>query len=437
MIMKINYPKQAQQLKLSSLVAVSVVLVFSPVVYADAESDKFSRAQLKIEGVMNNGGTVIRSRGKTYCLTDKYAAENWNSGLPGGLYSVEQKGIRKIVEIDGKKLWAIGGTLYVSGDSAWADTYKINAVTGKASLLCSGSIVGWGSDNKTFYFEGFAEQKEKPKFAGIYQFNTETSKIEASIVDACNATKSDCLGLIADKLYYSTTTKDHSVTIYSLDMKDGKTTVLTSHKPEDHDDGEPHDDDVVTSLTGCGEWLIYTIGSYQGSMGNFSGKTFRIKPDGSDKATIKIKDEDGFLTFENWIISLEKNAQKNYQYYMTRPDLSERKIMKVNESKGRIIQLTRDGWLYYHTPRGDIHRSKMDGSNDTLLLNADKLPNQLGEEGDSYDYTIDVVGEVIYLKAEVSGFRGNQGMRNTVISYSFNRVNVDGTGFQTLSLILD
>ena len=170
-------------------------------------------------------------------------------------------------------------------------------------------------------------------------------------------------------------------------------------------------------------------------MGNFSGKTFRIKPDGSDKAAIKIKDEDGFLTFDNWIISLEKNAQKNYQYYMTRPDLSERKIMKVNESKGGIIQLTRDGWLYYHTPHGDIHRSKMDGSDDTLLLKADKLPNQLVEEGDSYDYTIDVVGEVIYLKAEVSGFRGNQGWRNTVISYSFNRVNVDGAGFQTLSLI--
>ena len=432
--MNTNFRKQSQQLILSCLL-VAVGFAFSPLVFADTEPDNSSSALLKAESVLNNGGMVIRSRGKTYCLTDKYAAENWNSGLPGGLYAVEPKGLRKIVEIDGEKLWAMAGTLYVSGDSPGADTYKINPVTGKSSLLCSGSIVAWGSDNKTFYYEGFAAQNDKPKFAGIYPFNTETSTIEGSIVDAGHTTKSDCLGVIANKLYYTTTAKDHSVTIYSLDLKSGKTTALTAHKPEDHDDGEPHDEDEVTSLSSCGEWLIYSIGSYQGSMGNFYGKTFRIKPDGTGKAAMKVKDEDGFLTFDNWLISLEKTAQKNFHYFMTRPDLSEKKKMKINESEGRIITLTNDGWLYYHTPSGDIHRSKIDGSGDTLLLKADKLPNQLVEEGDYYSYTIDIVGEVIYLIAEVTGFRGKHGWRDTTISYSFNRVNVDGTGFQALSLI--
>ena len=431
-IMNTNFRKQSQQLILSCLL-VAVGFAFSPLVFADTEPDNSSSALLKAESVLNNGGMVIRSRGKTYCLTDKYAAENWNSGLPGGLYAVEPKGLRKIVEIDGEKLWAMAGTLYVSGDSPGADTYKINPVTGKSSLLCSGSIVAWGSDNKTFYYEGFAAQNDKPKFAGIYPFNTETSTIEGSIVDAGNTTKSDCLGVIANKLYYTTTAKDHSVTIYSHDMKSGKSTVLTSHKPEDYDDGEPHDEDEVTKLSSCGEWLIYTIGSYQGTIRIFYGKTFRIKPDGTGKAYLKINTGAEFSTFDHWIMYLE-NDFHSAEYYMVRPDMSEKKKMQFN---GSLITLTSDGWLYYHTPSGDIHRSKMDGSNDTLLLKADKLPNQLVEEGDSYVYTIDVVGDVIYLIAKVSGFRGTHGWRDTVISYSFNRVNVDGTGFQTLSLIPD
>ncbi len=435
-----KYHRNQADFRILCTVAVVVVaLALSPAASAedpkpDPAPDKPSGAPLKPEVVLNNGGRIVQSGTKTYFVTDADPTQPDGPATRGALYSVSPEGpIRRIARFGGTQLWALGGALYVSGDNAWTSkTYKINPEDGKESLICDGALVGWGPDNKTAHFEGFVAQKEQPKFPGLYKINIETLKTEG-IMEAGDTRELAALGVIDEKLYFCTKTRDGSLTIHSQDMKSGKTTVLTTHKKNDNPDEESGDDNEVTQLSLCGDWLIYTLGSYQGSMGNFYGKTYRIKPDGADRAPMNIKAGDGVSTFDNWIIYREDDPEADdSQYFMVRPDMSEKKKMKISQAQGSLLALPGDGWMYYKKPSGDIHRSRPDGGGDTVIMTVDKLPNKRREKDDSYNYTLDVVGDVIYLKVQVMGFRDTAGWRDAVINDSFNRFKVDGTGFQTL-----
>ena len=90
--------------------------------------------------------------------------------------------------------------------------------------------------------------------------------------------------------------------------------------------------------------------------------------------------------------------------------------------------------LFYNEKNGDIHRSRLDGSSDTLILKADQLPNCLSED-DHYNYTLDFIGDIVYINAGVWGPRSGGSWRDQFFSSSFNRINIDGKDFQTVEQI--
>jgi hypothetical protein len=98
------------------------------------------------------------------------------------------------------------------------------------------------------------------------------------------------------------------------------------------------------------------------------------------------------------------------------------------------ITLTDDGWLFYNEKNGDIHRSRLDGKSDSLVLKADQLHNYL-IKNDHYNYTLDIVGNMVYINAEVWGPRSGGSWRDQFVCSSFSRVNINGKGFQTLAQI--
>ncbi|MEI6602610.1 MAG: DUF5050 domain-containing protein [Clostridia bacterium] len=388
--------------------------------------------------VINNGGAAIKVGDNSYYITKSIAYESLSSNA-GALYSVGAKGIsRKIANIGGSKIWALGDSLYVSAEypSVPESTFKINPSGGTPTPIFDGNIKCIGLDNKSLYYSGDVQSSEKlPMFEGLYKINIDTLKTEM-IVDANDTLNCEFLITINGKLYYYTTTNKNIVSIHCYDMKSGKTSLLTTHKPsEDINQSEVNDlQDYayeVTQLSACGEWLIYSIGDYEGSGHFFYGNIFRIKPDGTDKALLNILDTDNFLVYGDWIFYSEQVPGKYNVTSIIHPDLSGKQaINKFYE----ICTITPDGWLFYNTEEGDIHRSRIDGSNDTLLLKSDKLPNYLKKE-DRYQYALEIVGDLVYFNAEVWGYRMNASWRPQFIDSSFNRINMNGTGLQTLTQV--
>lgn len=69
-----------------------------------------------------------------------------------------------------------------------------------------------------------------------------------------------------------------------------------------------------------------------------------------------------------------------------------------------------------------------------MILKADQLPNCLSED-DHYNYTLDFVGDIVYINAGVWEARSGGSWRGQFISSSFNRVDINGNDFQTLEQI--
>ncbi len=380
--------------------------------------------------VSNNGGAVVKCGENTYYITDNLAYEDYR--CEGALYSVNPKGMsRKIANIGGRHIWAIGGSLYVSSDnSAPSSTFELNPSNGKMTLLFKGSIEYFEADSRTLYFTGYDKSlKETHNFEGLYKYDLNTFKIE-KIFDANNTILCKYLTVIDGKMYYYTLTKDNTVSINCYDMKNGEITVITTDKPDS--DTSPEDYSyTVPQLSVCGEWLIYCVGDYQGSGAYFYGNMYRIKPDGTDKASMNISCTGNFLAYDNWIYYTDSDQETGCPSYIIHPDLSGKQKMKDSINP---ITLTGDGWLFYNEKNGDIHCSRLDGNSETLILKAEQLQNYLSEY-DHYSYTLDFVDDMVYINAEVWGARSGGSWRDQFISSSFNRVNISGKDFQTLAQI--
>lgn len=244
--------------------------------------------------VINNGGNVIQDKKNTYYITDNLAYQDIQT--KGALYSVNSEGVsRKIADIGGKHIWEEGNFVYVSSENLDDSIYKINPVSGKSALLFNGAIDFIEPDNNNMYYSAYSTPvKQGLNFQGLYKYNINTLK--ANKIVESNTVECGFLSVISDKLYYYTTTKDNLVSIYSYDLKTGKSSLLTTDKPDSNEDIAYEDEYSleVTQLSACGEWLIYSVGSYQGSGEYYSGKMFRIKPDGTGKVSMNMADSSLF-----------------------------------------------------------------------------------------------------------------------------------------------
>jgi hypothetical protein len=225
-------------------------------------------------------------------------------------------------------------------------------------------------------------------------------------------------------------------------MKSGKSAVLTKEAPNLFD-GEALDTPLqVTQLSVCGDWLIYSIGVHEGSGNYFYGDLYRIKPDGTGKEMLKINSQDNtnlgddqFTVLDNWIFYNNISEGVDYGYYKIHPDMTGKQKLNIwiMESVNSIIG-TIDGFLYYETSSGDIHRCKSDMSQDTVIVKAKDLPNFKTAQ-DIYQYEINILNNKMYFNAQVWGYRSGYSWRNQFINSTFNQINLDGTGLKTLAKV--
>ena len=187
----------------------------------------------------------------------------------------------------------------------------------------------------------------------------------------------------------------------------------------------------------CGDWIILSVGQYQGSMSNFFGDFVRLKKDGSELEHFWLTDSDRFVIADGWIYynyqEVEDDGSKPFGCYRIRPDGTEKEYMgdKIFE----VILYAEDGYLYgrhstdrnpYRSRFSNLIRCRPDGSEKTTLFLGSALPTF--EEGDYIKYYgVEVEDEAVTFTVYVNGYREGGSWRDSNIYNATYRVDKDGS----------
>ena len=399
---------------------IMILLIFALSGCSNTGSDEVSGTVSKNTPV-NNGGAVIQLGGDTYYVSKNLAYENHREN--GALYRLKNGALYKLSDIGGTALWSDGKLLYVSSENV---INRFDTVTGEMSIFAEGTI-NYLQDDTLFYSVN----------GKIYKRNLNSGE-EITIASDISKKHVFFEAVIGDKLYYSESSS-YSVTVRAYDMKTGKSKEVFTETPVFFD-SEAQIIPTVTHLSACGNHLIYAIGNYQGSGNYYFGDMYRIKSDGSGRELLRVNDEDNTNLENDNIFTLDdrifySNYSERYGYdggyYVMKSDMSDKR--KLDTDIYSVIDAI-DGFLYYQTRPGDIHRCRSDMTQDSLLVKAADLPN-FRTADDYFRYKPDIIGDTVYFNASVWGYRSEGSWRDKFINSTFNKVGLDGTEFKTLASI--
>jgi len=193
----------------------------------------------------------------------------------------------------------------------------------------------------------------------------------------------------------------------------------------------------------CGDWIIVSIGHYEGSGHYFYGNFARMKKDGSEFEHFWLTDNDTFVIVEDWIYynfwTLEDKPGNVYGCYRIHPDGTGKEY--IGDKIYSIIQYADDGYIYgeydtgktvFWNPITDLIRCKPDGSGKIILFEGSTLP-QLDEADYISYYNITVENDFVTFTASVHGYREGDSWRGHNIYEAKYRVIKDGSGLTLLS----
>lgn len=193
----------------------------------------------------------------------------------------------------------------------------------------------------------------------------------------------------------------------------------------------------------CGDWIIVSVGCYQGSGGYFLGDFVRLKKDGGDLEHFQLTDDDTFVIVDDWIYynywTVEYSAEKAYGCYRIRPDGAEKEYM--GDKVYSIILYGEDGNIYGEYDTGekidnyaitDFIRCEPDGSGTVKLFSGKTLPEF--DNSDSMGYRNVVVGDnYITFTVFVHGYSEDDSWRGHTMYTADYRIDKDGGNLTLLS----
>lgn len=193
----------------------------------------------------------------------------------------------------------------------------------------------------------------------------------------------------------------------------------------------------------CHDWIIVSIGHYEGSGHYFYGDFARLKKDGSELKHFWLTDKETFNIIEDWIYydfwTLEDKPGNVYGCYRIHPDGVGKEYL--GDKIYSISQYADDGYIYgvYDTsktaignPTTDFIRCKPDGSGKIILFKGSTLP-QFDEADYIGYYNITVEKDFVTFTAFVHGYSEGDSWRGHNIYEAEYCVIKDGSGLTLLS----
>ena len=190
----------------------------------------------------------------------------------------------------------------------------------------------------------------------------------------------------------------------------------------------------------CGDWLILSVGTYQGSGHIFYGDFVRLKKDGGILEHFWLTDDDRFVIVGDWIYynfwMLEYGrAEGKEGVYRIRPDGTDKEDWRDKLEKIYLYVEDGDGYVYggYDTGKtiiawntlSDLIRCRTDGTEQATLFQGESLPEFDNSDYMDY-YHIETTEEFILFSVYVQGYSPGDGVRGHILYDADYRVNKDG-----------
>jgi len=200
----------------------------------------------------------------------------------------------------------------------------------------------------------------------------------------------------------------------------------------------------ITDFGICGDWIIISVGHYEGSGHYFYGDFVRLKKDGSELEHFWLTEDDKFVIVKDWIYynfwTAQDRPENVYGCYRIRPDGTDKEYL--GDIISSIIIYAEDGYVYgeYATsetvngwnPVVNLIRCKPDGSGVIILFTGDNLPKFDNSDFISY-YDIKVTDEYVSFTARVHGYSEGDSWRGHYVYTAAYRVDKDGNNLVLLS----
>lgn len=202
--------------------------------------------------------------------------------------------------------------------------------------------------------------------------------------------------------------------------------------------------DSIIHFGVCGDWLIASVGHYEGSGHYFYGDFVRLKKDGSELAHFYLTDDDTFVIIDDWIYynywaNQDKPENDAEGCYRIRPDGTEKEYLgdtihniyffeNGSVYGERATSKTVDGW----NPVIDFIRCEPDGSKVVTLFKGDSLPKY--ENSDFIEYSnIKIIKNNVMFTVSVHGQSDGDSWRGHYIYSADYSVRNDGSNLTLLN----
>ena len=197
----------------------------------------------------------------------------------------------------------------------------------------------------------------------------------------------------------------------------------------------------IVSFGVCDDWLIASVGHYEGSAHYFVGDFVRMRKDGSELEHFWITSDTAFVVVDDWIYyNYSGMFVDGGACYRIRPDGSDKEYL--GDTLYSIILYHEDGYVYgtqksegtvgRWNPILDLIRCKPDGSDITTLFYGDRLPKF--EESDYIGYSgIRITNDTIIFTVFVHGNTQGDSWRGRNLYVATYKVNKDGSNLMLLS----
>lgn len=394
------------------------------------------------ETIYNNGGTVLLAGDTTYFYAPNDNVNNLE--MPWAIYAMKDISTdkTKVIETHGKEgFYIVDNKIYVS-DNTDSGSVILNVFldTRKTKTLCKGTLEYINTQQKELYLT--VNNNDLPMDEnGIYKMNIGSGDmIKLCSIDYIFIAEAD--GLVYLQAPHANPSHDAILASVNSDGTNLKTIATI---PSNIYEGIPEDEYVV-DFGVCDDWMILSVGCYQGVAQRFLGGLVRMKKDGKQleyfyKGNINSFDiDDGWIYLNSWCEILNGDG-KNGCYRM-RPDLSEKVFLgeKIHEMYSFM-----DGYLFYRYDPihqiaeriiNDLRLCSYDGQNIVTLFHGRMAP-----QNDHSTYTrygnIEVVGDDIYFSVFVDGCLPSDRGRDHTCYEAYYRVHKDGSSLELLYEVIN
>lgn len=390
--------------------------------------------------ISNNGGSVVQNGNNTYFYAPNDNVENTESEW--AIYVLHQNDNdmtkEKIAELNGhwqKKFFISDNFIFVTDyNEKGYNIITISLDTGEKKELCEGELELIDVQKKEIYYT-VSNYHLSVEEKGIYKMNLDGSNIKKLCPEGYTFIEK-----IDDLIYLDAphADKNNDAVLASMNS-DGSDLINVATIPALTYEGDMSEYEYIVDFGICEDWIILSVGNYQGSGHFFYGSLVRLKKDGQQLERFYPSEVDSFDIIDGWIYFNEwneRNAMFKDGCYRMSPDLSEKEYL--GQEIHRMESYSEDGYIYYtyNVPAeiivNDLRQCTPDGKNAITLFHGNMAPQFEDSSYISYK-DIETTEDYVYFGVGVHGYAVMvDSWRGHSCYYAYYRVRKDGSDLEFL-----